>query len=95
MSAMRARGTDRPLDVFGVLLQQTSVGIALYVGREAGPLLLVDEIHDQAPQLGRVLALVLRLAEDDVKHANSLAQRHQDMAVMGFQLIAILRHQTR
>jgi hypothetical protein len=51
--------------VLGVLLQQAFIGIALHIGGEAGPLLLVDQVHDQPPQFGRVLDLVLRLAEPE------------------------------
>ena len=81
------------LHVLGVLLQQALVGIALHIGGEAGPLLLVDQVHDQAAQLGRVLDLVLRLAEDDAQHPGALAQLLQRVAVMHLQLIAILGEQ--
>ena len=36
--------------------------------RGSGPLLFIDQVHDQAPQLGRVLDFVLRLSENDSKH---------------------------
>ena len=60
--------------VLGVLLQQALVGVALHVGGKRGPLLLVDQVDDQPAQLGRVLDLVLRLAEDDAEHARLLAE---------------------
>ena len=53
------------LGVLGVLLQQALVGVALHVGVEGHPLLAVDQVDDQAAQLGRVLNLVLGLAEDE------------------------------
>jgi hypothetical protein len=81
--------------VLGVLLQQAFVGIALHVGGQAGPLLLVDQVHDQPPQLGRVLDLVLRLAEDDAQHARPLAEFLQRVAVMRFQFVAVQLEQSR
>ena len=77
------------LHVLGVLLQQALVGVALHVGGEAGPLLLVDQVHDEPAQLGRVLDFVLRLAEDDAEHARPLAEFLQRVAVMNFELVAI------
>ncbi len=75
--------------VLGVLLQQALVGVALHVGVEARPLLLVDQVDDQPAQLGRVLDLVLRLAEDDAEHARPLAEFLQRMAVMDLQIVAV------
>ena len=49
--------------------EQPLVGVALDVGVEHRPLLAVDQVDDQAAQLGRVLDLVLRLAEDHAEHA--------------------------
>ena len=60
--------------VLGVLFQQAFVSVALHIGGQRGPLFLVDQIDDQPPQLGRVLNLVLRLAEDDAEHARSLCR---------------------
>ena len=94
----RARGEVLPraaLHVFGVLLQQALVGVALHVGRQARPLLLVDQVHDQPPQLGRVLDLVLRLPENQPQHPRLLAQRVQHVPVMRLQLVAVLRQQAR
>ncbi|EEF93388.1 hypothetical protein CATMIT_01984, partial [Catenibacterium mitsuokai DSM 15897] len=61
------------LGVFGVLLQQTLVHIALDVDLEAEPVLRVDHLH-QARELGRVVDLVLHLEEDRAEHAGLLAQ---------------------
>ncbi len=79
--------------VLGVLLQQALIGVALHVGGQARPLLLVDQIHDQPTQLGRVLDLVLCLAENDAQHARPFAEGFQDVSVMGLQLVAILGQQ--
>ena len=81
--------------VLGVLLQQPLVSVALHVGGEAGPLLLVDQVHDEPAELGRVLDLVLRLAENDAEHARPLAEFLQRMAIMNFQFVAILGQQRR
>ena len=54
--------------------QQALVGVALHVGIERHPLLAVDQVDDQPAQLGRVLDLVLRLAEDDAEHPGSTAE---------------------
>ena len=71
MAWMSGRGVKYwpapPLVSCGVLLQQPLVGVALHVGVERDPLLAVDQVDDQPPQLGRVLDLVLRLAEDDAR----------------------------
>ena len=81
--------------VLGVLLQQALVSVALHVGGERRPLLLVDQVHDEPAQLGRVLDFVLRLAENDAQHARPLAEFLQRMAVMNLHLVAILRQQRR
>jgi len=81
------------LHVLGVLLQEALVGVALDIGGEAGPLFLVDQVHDEAAELGRVLDLVLRLAEDDAEHARALAELLQHVAVMDLQLVAVLGQQ--
>jgi hypothetical protein len=52
------------LGVLRVFLQQAFVSIALHVGAHGRPVLAIDQVHYQAAQLGRVLELVLRLAED-------------------------------
>ena len=81
------------LGVLGVLLQQPLVGIALDVGAHHRPVFLVDQIHHQAAQLGRVLELVLGLVEDQAEHALFLAQFIQGMAVVVKQLVAVLLDQ--
>ena len=60
--------------VFGVLLQQPFVGVTLHIGFQDGPGFAVDEVNDQAAQLGRVLDFVLRLTKDNAQHAWLLAQ---------------------
>jgi hypothetical protein len=63
------------LGVLRVLLQQALVGVALHVGAHGRPVLAIDQVHHQAAQLGRVLELVLRLAEDQADGALLGAQR--------------------
>ena len=75
--------------VFGVLLQQALIRIALDVGGEAGPLFLVDQVHDESAELGRVLNLVLGLAENEPQHTRPLAEFRQSVTVMRFQLVAL------
>ena len=75
--------------VFGVLPQQTFVGVALDVGGEAGPLFLVDQVHDKSAELGRVPDLVLDLAENQTQHSRSLAEFSQGVTIMSFQLVAL------
>jgi hypothetical protein len=58
-------------------------------------LLFVDQVHDEPAQLGRVLDFVLRLAENDAEEAWPLSTFFQNMAVVGFQLVAILGQQRR
>ena len=81
--------TCAAFDVGGVLFEETLVGVALEIGVEGGPGFLVDEIGDEAAELGRVLDLVLRLAEDDAQHARALTQFFKGVAVMDFKLVAI------
>ncbi len=73
IAAMSGRGVKYwpapPLASSAFFSQQALVGVALHVGVEADPLLAVDQVDDQPAQLGRVLDLVLRLAEDDAEHA--------------------------
>ncbi len=57
-------------------------------------LLLVNQVHDEPAELGRVLDLVLRLAEDDAEHALLFAERFKHMPVMRLQLIPVARQQT-
>jgi len=58
-------------DVLGVLLE-AYVGVALYVGGEAGPLHLVDQVDDPPAELGRGLDFVLRLAECGRRDAHAV-----------------------
>jgi len=46
------------------------------------PLLLVDEVADEALELGRVLDAVLRLAEDEAEQPVLAAEMLQDGAVV-------------
>ncbi len=55
--------------VLGVLLQQALIGVPLHVGGKAGPLFLVNQVHDEPAQLGRVLDFILRLAKNDAEEA--------------------------
>jgi len=77
------------LGVLGVLLEQPLVRVALHVGVERHPLLAVDQVDDEAAQLGRVLDLVLRLAEDQAEHARVLAQRLERVAVLHLERVAL------
>ena len=81
--------------VLCVLLQQAFVRVALHVGRQAGPLLLVDQVDDEAAQLGRILDLVLSFAEDDAEHALAFAERVEHVPVVCFEIVAVLGQQTR
>jgi hypothetical protein len=64
----RSRGEVLPgPGLGGRLLQQALVGVALHVGVEARPLLAVQQVHDEAAQLRRILNLVLGLAEDQAQ----------------------------
>lgn len=45
------------LRVLRVLLQQALVSVALHIRAHRRPVLLVDEVDDHAPQLGRVLTI--------------------------------------
>ncbi len=83
------------LGVLGILFQQAFVGIALHVGAHRHPVFLVDQIHDQPPQLGRVLELVLRLIEDQPEQALLVAQRLKRVAVVIEQLVTVFFDQTR
>ena len=94
------RGDQRPrgevlsgaaLDVLGVLLEQPFVGVALHVGGERRPLLPIDQIDDQPPQFGRILDLVLGLAEDHAQHALLPAERLQHVTIVDFQIVAVLQ----
>ncbi len=79
--------------VLGVLLQQPLIGVALHIGGQAGPLLRVNQVHDQSAQQGRVLDFVLRPAKNEAQHPRHLAQFLQRLAIMDFQRVAILGQQ--
>ena len=75
--------------------QQAFVGIPLHVGAHRHPGFLVDQVHDQPPQLGRVLKLVLRLVEDQPEQALLVAQCLQGVSVMIEQLVTVFLDETR
>src|SRR5712691_8809010 len=60
---------------------------------QAGPLLLVDQVDDEAAQLGRILDLVLSFAEDDAEHALAFAERVEHVPVVRFEIVAVLGQQ--
>jgi hypothetical protein len=77
------------LRVLGVLLQEALVRFALHVGGHGEPGLLADELDDELAELGRVLDLVLGLAEDEAEHAAGLAQLGERLAVVVFEADAL------
>ncbi len=81
--------------LLGALGQQALVNVALHVGLHRQPLLLVDQVHDQAAQQGGVLDLRLGLLEDRPQHPRLAAQVFEDVAVVGLQAVALLRQQAR
>jgi hypothetical protein len=81
--------TGARLRVFGALLKQTLVGIALQVRVDGAPRLLVDEVHDEAAQLCRILDPVLCLAVDRAERARLLAKRFEDVPVMYLELVTV------
>jgi hypothetical protein len=83
------------LHVSGVFFEQALVGVALHIGVEHRPRFLVNEVDDEAAELGRVLDLVLRLAEDGAEHPGLLSQRFENVTVVRLQLIDILGEKTR
>ena len=81
------------LGVLRVLLQQAFVGIALHIGTQHRPGLGVDQIHNHAAQLGRVLKLVLRLGKDQAQRALLLAQLFERVAVVVKQVVPVTPQQ--
>ena len=77
------------LHVLSVLGEQPLVRVSLNVGIEDHPLLLVDEVRDEALELGRVLDLVLRLPKDDPERARLPAELGKGMAVLHLERVAI------
>ena len=71
-------------------IQEPFVCVALDVGVERDPLLAVDEIGDEASQLGRILDLVLRLPEDEAEHPPFLAQSLKRSAILHLERVAFL-----
>ncbi len=71
--------------VFRVLLEEPFVDVAFDVGVEGGPEFLVDEVGDEAFELGGVLDFVLRAAEDGAEHAGLFAEGFQRAAVVLFE----------
>jgi hypothetical protein len=76
-------------------LQQAFVGVAFDVRAHGRPVLAVDQVHHQAAQLGRVLELVLRLAEDQADGALLGAEALQRVAVVVEQLVTVFGQQRR
>ena len=81
------------LGILRVLFEQAFVDVAFDVGRERAPRLLVDEIDDEAAQVGGVLNLVLGLAENDAENSRLLAEIVEGIAVVSLERQAIERHQ--
>ncbi len=77
------------LYVSGILLEEPLVGVTLDIDFEARPLLLVDQVDNQAAELGRVLDFVLSFAEDDAEHPWTLAEFFQRVPVVGLQIIPV------
>ena len=84
-----------PLHILRIALEQTLVGIAFHVGAHRHPCFLVDEVHDQPPQLGRVLEFVLRFVEDQPEQTLLVAQRLKGVAVVIEQLVAVFLDEAR
>jgi hypothetical protein len=77
------------LDVLGALGQQFLVRVTLDVDAGRRPVLLADQVDDEPLELGRVLHLVLRLAEDDAEDALLPAQPREDLAVEDLELVTV------
>ena len=77
------------LGVLGILFEQTFVDVALDVGAERAPRFLIDEIDDEAAQVGRVLDLVLGFPEDDIEDTRLFAEIFEGVAVMSFEREAV------
>src|SRR5438876_3555863 len=87
--------TGAAFHVLGVLLQETFVSIALYIGIERRPFFLVDQVSDQPAQLRRVLDFVLRLAKDDADQPWFFPKLFKRVAIMNLQFIAVALQQLR
>jgi hypothetical protein len=75
--------------ILRVLFEQALVDVALDVGAERAPRFLIDEIDDEAAQVGGVLDLVLGFAEDDAEDAGLFAEVFEGVAVMSFERQAV------
>jgi hypothetical protein len=73
----------------GVLFEQALVNVALHVGAERAPRLLVDEIDDEAAQMRGVLELVLGFPENDAEDARLLAEIFEGIALTTFERQAV------
>lgn len=83
------------LGILGVLLKEPLVGVPLHVGAHDRPVFLVQEVHQQAAQLGRVLELVLRPPEDQPQEPLLLPQLLQGVAVVVEEVVPVLLQEAR
>ena len=81
------------LGVLGVLFEEAFVDVALDVGAQRAPGFLIDEIDDEAAQVGGVLDLVLGFAENDAEDARFLAEVFEGVAVMLLERQAVHFHE--
>jgi len=77
------------LGILRILFEEAFVDIALDVGAEGAPGFLVDEIDDEAAQVGGILDFVLGFAENDAEKARLFAEIFQGVAVMSFERQAV------
>jgi hypothetical protein len=82
-----------PLRLCGVLLQQPLVRVSLNIRVEARPVLLVDQVRHEPPELRRILDLVGGLLEDEAQHAALSAQRLERVPVLHLERISVARNQ--
>jgi hypothetical protein len=72
--------TGAGLHILRVLFEETFVDVTLDVGAERAPRFLIDEIDDEAAQMGGVLDLVLGFPEDDAEDARLFAEIFESIA---------------
>src|SRR6185437_3809405 len=77
------------LDVFGAFAQQLLVRVAFDVDARGRPVLLVDEVDDEAFELGRILNPILRLTKNDTQGAGLPREIFKHVAIGDLQLVAI------
>ena len=78
------------LDVFGALLQQGLVRVALDVDAGPRPVHLVDQVDDQPPQRRRITNLVLGAVVDQAQRRVVVRpEPAQDLLVVGLQLVGV------